>query len=389
MNPEQPDISPFSKREMEVTNLLLQGRSNKQIALSLGISASTVEYHLKNIYKKLQVGSRTEAVLLLGKSTGGSLMPESGKSIVETSSVSTENNGKSISMRRFPMNKKFYLVGGGLLTTVVVVIIMFTSVLKKNVDVVPTVQASLAPADTAMPTDNLTVNGIDKANPISITKVTNTGDSYILMGEFIPEPGTVLSDSCCNLDLLDGNGRIIVADMPMEIDPGTPTVNMPFSFTWVRKFKKESVVLPVTIKVEDVHWSSLSVPFEFDAGDHPVVGDEWQVNQAFEVSGTTFTLETIRVISPQMPQAEGGYAFLFTYPVDDNMIALNEVSFEGYPLPINAGFGGGGASGEPAPKLNAIDFSIEFATLPKNKLTVKFTFMMASAGQQWSLLWQP
>ena len=63
--------SQFSQREKEVTEVLLQGKSNKQIALALGISASTVEYHLKNIYKKLQVNSRTEAVLRLGKSIGG------------------------------------------------------------------------------------------------------------------------------------------------------------------------------------------------------------------------------------------------------------------------------------------------------------------------------
>jgi DNA-binding NarL/FixJ family response regulator len=61
--------SQFSEREKEVTELLLQGKSNKQIALALGISASTVEYHLRNIYKKLQVNSKMEAVLRLGKST--------------------------------------------------------------------------------------------------------------------------------------------------------------------------------------------------------------------------------------------------------------------------------------------------------------------------------
>jgi len=38
----------FSEREKEVTELLLQGKSNKQIALALGVSASTVEYHLTN-----------------------------------------------------------------------------------------------------------------------------------------------------------------------------------------------------------------------------------------------------------------------------------------------------------------------------------------------------
>ena len=48
----------LSKREKEVTRLVLQGRSNKQIALALGIAVRTVEFHLKNVYGKLGVSSR-------------------------------------------------------------------------------------------------------------------------------------------------------------------------------------------------------------------------------------------------------------------------------------------------------------------------------------------
>lgn len=59
----------LSNREREVTNLLLEGKSNKQIASALGITVRTVEFHLKNIYEKLQVGSRVELVLKLGSST--------------------------------------------------------------------------------------------------------------------------------------------------------------------------------------------------------------------------------------------------------------------------------------------------------------------------------
>ena len=56
----------LSKREKEVTRLVLQGRSNKQIALALGIAVRTVEFHLKNVYGKLGVSSRIELVLNLG-----------------------------------------------------------------------------------------------------------------------------------------------------------------------------------------------------------------------------------------------------------------------------------------------------------------------------------
>ena len=64
---------PLSKREQEVVRLLLEGKSNKQIASSLVISVSTVEFHLKNIYAKQQVTSRTELILKLGNTTGEKL----------------------------------------------------------------------------------------------------------------------------------------------------------------------------------------------------------------------------------------------------------------------------------------------------------------------------
>ena len=55
--------SNLSKREKEVLHLLCQGKSYTVIAKSLFISPNTVRFHLKNIYKKLQVNSKYEAVI--------------------------------------------------------------------------------------------------------------------------------------------------------------------------------------------------------------------------------------------------------------------------------------------------------------------------------------
>ena len=62
------DINQFSEREKDVIKLLLQGKSNKQIALELSISNRTVEFHLGNIYAKLGVTSRTETFLKFSES---------------------------------------------------------------------------------------------------------------------------------------------------------------------------------------------------------------------------------------------------------------------------------------------------------------------------------
>lgn len=54
---------PLSEREVEVLRSLARGLTNKDIAQTLILSVRTVEAHLRNIYGKLGVGSRTEATL--------------------------------------------------------------------------------------------------------------------------------------------------------------------------------------------------------------------------------------------------------------------------------------------------------------------------------------
>ncbi|MCI0706727.1 MAG: LuxR C-terminal-related transcriptional regulator [Ignavibacteriae bacterium] len=55
-------VEPLSKRETEVLALIAQGLSNEQVAERLFVSVSTVKTHLINIYSKLGVERRTQAV---------------------------------------------------------------------------------------------------------------------------------------------------------------------------------------------------------------------------------------------------------------------------------------------------------------------------------------
>lgn len=56
-------IEELRPSERQTLALLAQGLSNKEIASRLGISVSTVRFHVENIYAKLRVHSRTEAAL--------------------------------------------------------------------------------------------------------------------------------------------------------------------------------------------------------------------------------------------------------------------------------------------------------------------------------------
>ena len=60
--PNVPD--PLSAQEREILRWLARGESNPQIAKRLGIGVGTVNWHTKNIYKKLGVRNRTEAAVV-------------------------------------------------------------------------------------------------------------------------------------------------------------------------------------------------------------------------------------------------------------------------------------------------------------------------------------
>jgi DNA-binding NarL/FixJ family response regulator len=56
-------VPPLTERELGVIRALAQGMSDRQIARSLGISEKTVRNHTSNIYRKLHIFDRTQAVI--------------------------------------------------------------------------------------------------------------------------------------------------------------------------------------------------------------------------------------------------------------------------------------------------------------------------------------
>ena len=59
----QPLFEPLSERELEILELIALGLSNQQIAMRLVLSLATVKWHASNIYGKLGVGNRNQAVV--------------------------------------------------------------------------------------------------------------------------------------------------------------------------------------------------------------------------------------------------------------------------------------------------------------------------------------
>lgn len=58
-----PELKKLSRRELEVFSKLLTDKTQDQIAKELFISNSSVHFHCKNIYKKLDISSRKQLLI--------------------------------------------------------------------------------------------------------------------------------------------------------------------------------------------------------------------------------------------------------------------------------------------------------------------------------------
>jgi len=162
----------FSDRENEVVSLLLTGKSNKQIANVLGISTRTVEFHLGNVYSKLQVNSRSEAILRLSgndlrESTGSNKGDELWVNTVEFRGQKVHNRGKSFFLKWRPSMKTQIYLGTGLLA-VILIVTLYTLARNKEEPILDQSTATVSQV-------NLVINStqtLDKATPIPSPTLT-------------------------------------------------------------------------------------------------------------------------------------------------------------------------------------------------------------------------
>ena len=63
LEPQEALINQLTDRQKEILSQIANGHSNKMIAYSLNISEQTVKVHLGEIFKKIKVFNRTQAVI--------------------------------------------------------------------------------------------------------------------------------------------------------------------------------------------------------------------------------------------------------------------------------------------------------------------------------------
>jgi DNA-binding CsgD family transcriptional regulator len=310
MYPENP---PFSEREKDVVGLLLQGKGNKQIALELGISNRTVEFHLSNIYAKLGVSTRSEAILKLTEnrlrdSTGGHPV----KSTVEGSGVSTENGFKPI-LRRNVMKKLYYYLVGGLLGLVLLAAMVIAKLFTQTVDSIPPTQASqstttlpptandqtsTATLETTQQTSILipphTVNGYTAAIESYYVDTSHIIFQVRLTGGGISFGDEHFFDRIGNADIYDESGNML--NTSGGWGPAVDPALYQFEFVPVTLLKQERLKGQFAFNVTDApEYGNILAQFRFDF-DLPINLDvRFYPKQTVSANGLDILLDSVTV----------------------------------------------------------------------------------------------
>ena len=203
-----------------------------------------------------------------------------------------------------------------------------------NFTVVPVIESFPSQTPSAMPSTPTLED-----NPLVINKVLDIGDQFVLMGEFI---NPVEQDDSLpvgswwvlnQVSIVGEDGREVPQFFSNDFE--LPTLTQPDSEPWLYQLKKDFVP-PVTITWTGEIISPVGpkeqAEFEFDAGQNPQAGNQWEVNKDFNLGGFN-----IRLIS--IESSSQGYFFHFKA---DPGASANAISVDIVGYTPNCGGGGGG-----------------------------------------------
>ncbi len=145
---------PLTERELEVLKLLATGVSNKEIAAQLFLSPNTIKVHLRNIFTKLEVQTRTEATVLavrngwIRMAQAAPDTPAASSSIPITPTIATQTSGDEGASKEMPATVPIVADGIGRETSNIT---DQPALVEQAVEPIPSVESFLPAATASAP----------------------------------------------------------------------------------------------------------------------------------------------------------------------------------------------------------------------------------------------
>jgi hypothetical protein len=213
-------------------------------------------------------------------------------------------------------------------------------------------------------------NGAE-AMGLYLEKVIELPDAYILIGSFRQGrelPNAIVMGVSEQMKILDVNGRELQHSIPSDIDVGSEVMDR---FYWDYEVPK-GFAAPITLRLEavDVEFPVVAPIVRLDTGPDPQIGQEWELNQQFVLSGH-------EVLLVKAVRNENGYTFYFSAGPSVVSVSMVDMAYQS-----TSGFGGGW-QGE-------IEVGFEYKDpVPTGLLEFSIRSVIAQYPGPWMLTWAP
>jgi len=248
-----------------------------------------------------------------------------------------------------------------------------------DLTVIPVIE--LSPSPQINLTQNATAN--DTSVPpadhsVTVTKVIETSDGYILVGNFQPpsKPGESFQQTGA-MEIHDASGKKVAYTYPQDVNEA---INQePAGAGWAAQFKAAGLVYPLTIRFSGAILlpsnPEATTQFTFDAGSNPQPGQEWDLNREIQLAGHTLVLTSITANSRE--------SYSFNFQVDPKVYSVG-VQIEGYTPNGGGGGGGGGLTN------GKFETTLDYDQFPTGVLTITLSHLVLIGNTiTWQGQWAP